>query len=570
MSTMLEHDHTGQEHRDAGPAPAQRRDAAIAAIGGRARSGSIAWLLLGALATCCLILAAAPHAARAVDVFTLDSAADGHAEVAVDATGSGYFAWEHKTAAGSDQTWFCKVPRGGTCAAPIVLATPPLNPPPFDSTDVSAAFPVLGPGSTVYVVGPRYVAADVVVWTSTDGGATFGPAVQVTQSGAYGNSNPTNVLLGGGGFYVSSHNPGLSVISARGASTATGADLTPAGGLTNITGSALGLAGASGSPVVAFSMANGGQPQTVEFRSYLGAGDPNDPATWSAPAVVGAGTMPSLAGGPKGLFLLSQDAVGNTGNYAPVTVRSYAPGSGFGAPVSLQSDTTNNDVGRIFQTPGTGQLIVAWEGTTRSDGGTAIRLYRSSDGGATFTGVGDVAEGTPNWAFDPDSLRLAAADDGQGFLTFFEGGGGQSLLRVADLNPITTLTLANHSVKGSTITAKLTFGTSGKLVVATRIHNTAALASAAKAGCRKGQVLLRTKHGHKCVSSSFGAKTVSIPAAGTYTIRVSANAAARRALRRGKTLRVSEKLTFTPTGAQKATIKTFNAKVRGSRHHKKH
>ena len=200
----------------------------------------------------CAIVGVAPGSAGAVNVFTLDSSPDGRAGVAVDSAGTGYFAWEHKETSTNDVTQFCKVARGGKCTNPIVLATPPLNPAPFNSTDVSAAFPVLGAGSTVYVVGPRFVAGDVVVWTSTDGGNSFGPAVQVTQSGAYQGTDPTECAADSAPA-SSSHptTPGLNFTSVQaGSKTAHGADLTPPGGLTNISGSTLGLAGggASGIP----------------------------------------------------------------------------------------------------------------------------------------------------------------------------------------------------------------------------------------------------------------------------------------------------------------------------------
>ena len=446
-------------------------------------------------------------------------------------------------------TEFCKVPRGAVCATPVVLPTPPLNEAPYNSTDVSAAFPVLGPGATVYVVGPRYVAADVVVWTSTDGGASFGPAVQVVPSGGYQGSSPSDVLAVGGGFDISSLNPGVNF---TGVPTATsGADLTPAGGLTNITGSALGLS--AGNPVEAYSRLDT-NPDSIEFRSYTGTGDPNDAANWSAPAHVSDGELPRLAGGPKGLFLASQDAIG--GLFKQVNVRRYVPGSGFGAPVTLQSDTPTDNIASMFQTPTSGQLLVAWQGTDAPNGGIGIRLYRSVDGGASFASIGPVAEGTPNWA--ADALRMAAADDGQGFLTFLEGGGGQRLLQVADLNPIDPLAVAGHSVAGSTITTQVTVGSGGTMVVAGLVKNATALAAAAaRSGCRRVA--------HKCASSSFGARTLRLAKAGSYTIRLAANAAAKRALRRGRTLRVSETLTFRATTTHKTTIRTFTATVRGSR-----
>ena len=320
--------------------------------------------VFGSLLAACLIAGATAGPAGAVNAFTLDQAPDGGAGVAVDSAGTGYFAWEHKASSAGDVTEFCKVPRGATCTTPVVLATPPLNNPPYNSTDVSAAFPVLGSGATVYVVGPRYVAADVVVWTSTDGGASFGPAVQVVPSGGFQGSSPTDVLAAGSGFDISSLNPGVNFTSTP--APTSGADLTPTGGLTNITGSSLGLA--AGNPVEAYSRLDT-HPDSIEFRGYTGTGDPNDAANWSAPAHVTNGELPRLAGGPKGLFLASQDAIG--GLFKQVNVRRYVPGSGFGAPVTLQSDTPTDNIGSMFQTPTSGQLLVAWQGTDLPHGGSA-------------------------------------------------------------------------------------------------------------------------------------------------------------------------------------------------------
>lgn len=534
---------------------------------GGSGSGSGLRRLVGALALTLVLGGLTSGSADAVNVFTLDTSPDSFAGEAVDSSGTGYFAWEHKVAGSGDVTEFCKVPSGGTCPSPIVLPTPPLDPAPYDSTQVTAAFPVLGGGSTVYVVGPRYVAADVVVWTSTDGGVTFGPAVQVTQSGAYLGS-PTNVLLGGAGFYVSSSNPGLYFTSVQaGPSAAASADLTPAGGLTNISGSTLGLAGggAAGNPVEAFSMLNGGQPQTIGFRSFSGSGDPGNAANWSASSPVSEGILPSLAGGPDGLFLASEDYAG--GKYSRVQVRKYAPGSGFGAPVTLQSDTSFDSAGRIFQTPTSGRLLVAWPGTRLSDGGEGIRLYQSTDSGVSFSGMGEVAEGTPFYSIGPDSIQLAAADNGQGFVSFLDYGSGNQLLRVADFRPILQLSTGPVSVRQFTIAAQVTVSPGGKLIVTSTITNGQALAAAASGrGCRTGQVLVRRNGRKQCVSSSFGSKTLSLRTAGTYTVRLSANAAAKNALNHGKTLHVKETLTFHPTGGGKAAVRTLRATVVGRRH----
>ena len=86
---------------------------------------------------------------------------------------------------------------------------------------------------------------------------------------------------------------------------------------------------------------------------------------------------------------------------AEVSIMAWHEGVGWvltnkGTPITIQKDTTGDNAGHIFQTPTSGQLLVAWQGATLSDGGTAVRLYRSTNGGTSFAKVGDIGEGTPD------------------------------------------------------------------------------------------------------------------------------------------------------------------------------
>jgi hypothetical protein len=290
---------------------------------------------------------------------------------------------------------------------------------------------------------------------------------------------------------------------------------------------------------------------------------------WTGPATVTNGILPNLAGGPKGLFLASQDAAG--GSYKPVDVRRYTPGAGFGSPVTLQTDTSDDNAGNMFQTPTSGQLLVAWQGPTRPDGAVGIPVYRSVNGGASFAGVGDVAEGTPDYAIYPDSIRIAAADDGQGFVSFLDYGAGHQLLRVADLNPIPELTSGTVSVVRSAITAKVTVNTSGSLAAATVITNGQALASAARrATCTAGHVRVLSHGRSRCVSDSFATKTMKIRAAGTYVVKLAPNPSARRTLALGRTLHVKETLRFRPATGGKPVVTTFTVTVHATKRHQQH
>lgn len=539
--------------------------------------------LLGVVALACAAAAAMPSPAGATNSFTLDTnpASGAFAAVAVDSTGSGYFGWERNGGSSPNVTMFCKVPRGGTCTNAIALPTGPAIS--DGATAVDGAFPVLGGASTVYVVGQRFIQQDVVVWTSTDGGSTFGPPAEFP-SGVSAGSDQSDVLAApAGGFYISSDNPGLAFTSVpASAGPAPVTDLTPGGSAGDST---LGLAGGgmagnlTGNPVEAFHM--GGSPQTINFRSYSGTGNLNDQASWTATAQVTSGMQPSLAGGPSGLFLASED-LDSFGHYSQVNVRKYT-GSGFGQPImTLQTDSAYDNGGRIFQTPG-GRVLVAWVGPALADNGVPIRLYDTgTTGGASFTRVGNVAEGAPNDAIY--LIRLAAADDGQGFVSFHEIGSG--LLRVADLNPIkspTSVAVNGIIFVGGQILINTGFNTPGTVLVTTQITNAlqilippgpparTALASAARKAnrCKAGQVLLKVGHKKKCLSNSFGTTTRTIPAPGAYKIKLAPNAAARRALARGKTLHVKVTLTFKPTSGGKPVVRNTKITIKGHKAGKK-
>jgi hypothetical protein len=381
----------------------------------------------------------------------------------------------------------------------------------------------------------------------------------VAQSGAYAGSDATDVLADGGSFDISSHNPGLDFtrVPATGAGPQHGADLTPPDGQTNITGSTLGLL--AGNPLEVFSRSNGGQPQTLESTSFGGAGDANSSAGWSAPAQIASGTLPSLAGGPSGLFLASQDRAGDV--YGPVDVRKHAADGSFGPPVTLQSDTSGDNAGRIFQTPGTGQLLVAWQGKTLADGGTAVRLYRSTDAGASFAAVGDIGEGAPNFAIGPESIRLAAADDGQGFVSFTDSGGGQANLRVADFNPIGELALKHATVQPKTFVLDAPTAVSGPGTLSGEAVLPSAQAAAAARKCKAHFVRRRGK----CLSRIYGSGRLSTHRRGTVHLKVKPTSRTLKRLRGGTRLRVTLTVTFKPAGGGKAVTRSERVTVRGKR-----
>jgi hypothetical protein len=360
--------------------------------------------------------------ASANDLFTLDTKPTSPAHVIVDSAGTAYVGW---TRAGSpyETPMFCKIPAGGTCAAPVALPIPGA----VDSTDeVSGVFPVFGPGSTVYVVAPRYVADDVVIWTSNDGGQSF--ELNTVNPGGYSNkTNPSNVFLSGSNFLIGAFNAGLG-FSETPAPGGTGSNLSFENpGTGGVASASLGLDG-SGNPVLAYW--NLSDPYPMLFYRYKGSGSSDLEVNWVGPTPIGNGYETKLAGGPKGLFLVSQDYAG--GKYPTVVnVRKYT-GTEFGAPSTLFVDPSPAlyDGGAIAESTGSGRLAVAWPVKRAGDDARVMRLFTSTDGGATFTSF-DVAHVADAYAIG-DNAQLAVTDGGSGWLTFRDVDG----LHMADLTPI--------------------------------------------------------------------------------------------------------------------------------------
>ncbi len=431
-----------------------------------------------------LFAVALPAAAQANNLFTLDSHADTTGPIVTESSGTGYVAWDHPAASPSEPNvvLFCKIPRGGTCTAPIALPLPAGT---FE--EIVQPFPVLGSHSgVVYVVGPRYVRNDTLIWTSTDGGATFSSAKVGPSPGGYPDKTGVgDVLLDpsplpGAGptedyFGIAANNYGLGFgFTANEIISGTTSFTFANPGAGGVASSTLGYLTKSVTDPTTHQLINPeveayynlSNPYEVFFYRYANNGSADGvEAGWEGPFKVSDGYVPRLAGGPKGLFMLSTDiATGESTEAQPsaIDVRKFNETTHtFEAPVMIATIPTSASTlfnsGDIYENPETGYLYVA-EPVIDSEGNYVMRLWESTDAGQTFHGERNIA--AIGFAYS-EIPRLAVAADGQGWLTFKDAGG----LEVADLSaipapkppppPPTTVTVTTSQTSGTTTGANI-------------------------------------------------------------------------------------------------------------------
>jgi hypothetical protein len=363
-----------------------------------------------------------PATAGANDLYTLDADAVSDGHLAEDAAGNAYVGWTSDGVGISPEpVRFCKIAPGGACS-PITLPIPGAT---SLSDSASVAIPVLGPGDTVYVVAPRYGQNDVIFWTSTDGGASFGPGAE--RNFYSSKTNPTDAFLVGSNFLIGAYNAGLGFSTAEvpGAGGGNLSFTNPGDG--GVGGSSMGLDGTN--PVIAYW--NLSDPYQVLFYRYKGAGSITTESSWEGPQLVSNGYEPSLAGGPAGLFMVSQDYSGASGNPDAINLRRLE-GTSFGPPRTLAVDASTSLFigGAIAQSPSGNRLAVAWPGERSGDGARVMRLFSSADGGATFS-ESHIANLGSAYSIGPNA-ELTTNDAGSGWLLFSDETG----LRLADLTPI--------------------------------------------------------------------------------------------------------------------------------------
>jgi hypothetical protein len=429
----------------------------------------------GAAAITALVVvcvSAAP--ASAADQFTLDAHADSFGPIVTDSSGNGYIAWERSDGSAADIPMFCKLaPDAKSCSHPVALALPGGGG--DDANGALALFPILGPGNTVWIVTDRYVRDDTIIWTSTNGGASFGAPYDIPSGqqcllgGVCEDSDPYTGLLGlddtdpitSAGdtynrqlsldslgqpaltFLQSATNPGLGfdwdgnyVVDQfePGISEFQFSDAPP---FIDIDGSALGTT-STGDVVQAYTD-DGSSPDSVQAFTYTPtAAHPSvldaTQAGFSGPVTFPHSYGPRLADGRAGMFMVTgSDPAGQP---ASIALRKWnATTHAFGAPTRIGgiSSTYAGNAGGLGENIDTGELAVAWP-TQTAAGADLMTVRLSTDGGTSFSPAQDVATVDNGDYGSMGSVRVAVSDSGSGFVSYQDERG----LQVADLRPLTT------------------------------------------------------------------------------------------------------------------------------------
>jgi hypothetical protein len=351
-----------------------------------------------------------------------------HPDVWVDEAGTSHIVWnEEGPADGSDVVHYCRLPRGAkSCDNPSGTPFPPINE--AFSHDVTGGPKILQIGDGLVVLQHRYPAlvtqpdgqqrSDTLYeWVSSDGGTTWtGPGISgvVEPSGdaaAIGDNIGviSDTVTGGTQLQIlssASFNPNPILIGPGDA--AYGGTIAAEPG---------------GVPIVAFRDLN----NVTYVRRYTGAGDVNDPGTWSTATF--PGVKPKLASGPGGTFVMYRSSL-----LGPWALRSVTQGQPSATSTQLSpNDDVTDDADLLERADG--KLRALWTTSTPPQQVVA----RDSLPGGLFSGEDVIAQ-----ADGIGALRSSETDDGGG-VTVYE----RSLNNVKDIAATPFGTLSPNGKRGA-------------------------------------------------------------------------------------------------------------------------
>jgi hypothetical protein len=364
--------------------------------------------LRGAILAVLLALALLAPASAGAAVGTPIALGPGeNANVTVEADGTAHLVWRGQ-GVDSPRLTYCRLRVSDSACTPQTAITAP-----GDNLLRPLAF---GNGGTVRVISYRYggdvqttygTFGAVLMWTSTDDGASFGAPIQI---GA--DMGPVDYAFG----------PGDNVSAVTSAATVCGMCFR-AWPLSGGNGAGITLSSThpyngtvalldANTPLVVMQAGNG----DTQFRRFSGNGDVNDVANWLPAVDIGPHDYPHLASGPSGMFLIAGDQLSGS----IVQARRF-DGTTFGNRVQVTSGTRADHVSQ----DGLGRLHVVGGRFDAGPTGAAI-FYGSSDDGARWATQDVVFPGLPS------DMRVAVAPDHFGVVVgrYATGPGGMFAARI--------------------------------------------------------------------------------------------------------------------------------------------
>ncbi len=362
---------------------------------------------LASIAVCCAL---ASPASSATPVTTGPGT---HPQVAVDATGAGYVTWIHSVAAASTFR-YCKLPAAAkACTAPFSFADA--------QRDEDGGYPLLAPGGRVLLVEARGVAPNRVklLWSSSDGGATFSGPTQIGTFAANGGNIAGRALyapVGAIGLAAESIMTIGEIAATTAPFQATGTTAGTSPAVADLTPNVSADIALQGPALIAVL----GDFVSVKSSIYIGPipatlASLNAPASWSPPATIGprsgANLETSLVSGPGGVYL-GYAVPSATPGFADFVMRR-AGGAGWGPPTVVAAKASKPD---LHEDP-SGRLHALWTDTA----GLHYR-YTTNAANTVWSAPQTIATGV-SFGFP----RLAVNADGKGWAVWGDGTNVQAV-----------------------------------------------------------------------------------------------------------------------------------------------